>query len=349
MKTMENKPTTDPSAYDLYLKGLFLSRQMGRESLEEAIRFFEKATKKDPKFAHAYAACANAYVLGSSVYFPRAEFYPRAKELVNRALELNPNSSEVHFVRGNLAMQGDLDWKLAEEEFQKAITLNPGNADAHFWYSIFLATNQRFEEARDALRESIRLAPLDVNAWSWLVILHALAGDIYAATTLAEEMRERDPTSYNIRVLTAFCYVHEGRTADALKEVEHLVGPRDLWGRFNRAALYAMLGKTEEAGRLVLELEIKSRTMYVPLGWMAALHSLLGEKEVALDLMEKDLREGDRALWFLYQFPYYDVIRNEPRFAALLRKYNLPTTLPTRTLVVPHVEEEMRPRMALPT
>ncbi len=348
MKIMENKPTTDPSAYDLYLKGLFLSRQMGREPLEEAIRFFETAAKKDPKFAHAYAACANAYILGSSVYFPREEFYPRAKELVNRAVELNPNSSDVHFVRGNLAMQGDLDWKLAEEEFQKAIALNPGNADAHFWFAMLLTTGQRFEEARDELRESIRLAPLNVDGWSWLVILHALAGDIYAATALAEEMRERDPTSYGIRVLTAFCYIHEGRTADALKEVEHLVGPRDLWGRVNRAALYAMLGKPEEAGRLVLELEVTSKTSYVPLGWIAALHALLGEKDVALDLMEKDLREGDRALWFLYQYPYFDVVRNEPRFTALLRKYNLPTTLPTRTLIVPHVEVEMRPRAELP-
>jgi eukaryotic-like serine/threonine-protein kinase len=349
MNVLVKGPTTDPTAYDLYLKGLYLSRQAGKEPLEAAIRCFESATKKDPKFALAYAGCAEAYILGGAVFFPRAEFYPRAKELATRALELDPNSSEAHMVRANLAMQGDLDWKLAESEFKKAIALNPGNADAHFWYATLLAALQRYDESRDELRETLRLAPNNANAWSWLAMVHSFAGDVYAATTLSEELRERDPNEYFSRVLTTYNYVTEGRTADALKEAERLVNPPDLWGRLNRAGLYAMLGRPEEAGRILRELEVRSKTEYVPLGWIAAIQAVLGDKEKATELLERDLREGDKAFWFLYQAMFFDPLRNEPRFTALLRSYNLPTTTPNRILTLPHVEEETRHREAVPT
>ena len=108
-------------------------------------------------------------------------------------------------------------------------------------------------------------------------------------------------------------------------DVAGLAGPAKPLGRVSRAILRARLGKTDEAARLVRELDRESKVRYVPLVWMADLYAILGDKEKALDLLERDLREGDRSLWLQYQLPQYDGLWAEPRFVALLREYHLPT------------------------
>lgn len=342
MPVLQNKPTTNATAYDLVLKGLYATRPGTEQALREGMRYFEKATKQDPKLALAYAAWANCYTLASGQIMPSKDVFPRARELVTKALELDPNSSEAHMARGNIALQCDLDWKMAETEFQKAISLNPGNVEAHVWYAILLATVQRFDEAKDEIRESIRLNPGAAFAWNWLANIYYFSGDLYVATGLAEELRDRDVSSFWNRLATAFCYAATGRTADALKEAEHLVAPPSLGNRIGRAVLLAILGKPEDGRPLMKELEETVKTTYVPMGWIAELYAALGEKEKALETLERDLREGDKSLWMDYQGPWYERIRNEPRFISLLRKYKLPVEGTGRAEAFRHTVEGMK-------
>jgi tetratricopeptide (TPR) repeat protein len=327
MSVAEKKPTTSFEAYDLYLKGLYASRLDSREALEEAIHHFERATLKDPGFSLAYSAWADAYIRGAGVLLPPREAYPRAKELLDRALELDPGSPEAHRVRATLALHGELDWEEAESEFQKAIALSPSDAEAHLGYSQLLAAVQRFDEAKDELRQTLRASPSVGQLWNRMIEVEFLSGDVSSATSLAEEVRDRDPSAFHPHLLTSFCYLAGGRTADALKEADQLAGPAKPSGRVSRAILLARLGQPDEAGRLVKDLEGKLQSRYVPLSWVADLYVALGEKEKALDTLERDFREGDRRLWSEYQLPHYGPLRDDPRFVELLRSYKLPTEL----------------------
>ncbi len=338
----ETKPIRKLAAFELYLKGIYLSRLETLEALDEAVRCFELATKEDPAFSLAYSAAAEAYVRGAGLLFPSKEAFRRAKELAHLALELEPNASEAHRVLANLALRGALDWEIAEEEFRKAIALNPGDAEAHFGYSILLATLQRFEEAEEELRETIRANPLLTNAWDWLIELKYRSGDLEAATAFAEEMREQHPGSFGTRWWAGCCYWAMGRTAEAMKEWEELAGPAKPHGRVSRAILSALLGKSEDAARLVKELERESKDRYVPLIWMADLYATLGEKEKSLQVLERDLREGDRGLWWAYQHPQYDLLWADPRFVALLKEYHLPTKRKERPTATAPLDEERK-------
>jgi tetratricopeptide (TPR) repeat protein len=348
MHSIAKRPTTNPVAYELYLKGLYARGPQTHEALDEAIRYFEMATKKDPKFSLAYSAWGNAYVLMGGTWVPYREVYPRAKDLVARALELDRTSSDAHLARGNLAFQCEADWKKAETELQEAISLNPGNAEAHFWYGMVLLTVQRFDEAKEEFREMIRLNPGVNYPWTWLALAELLSGDLYGATSRSEELLRRNPESFIDRLLTAHCYLAEGRTADALKEAEKLSGPPDLSGRVGRAILFALLGKPEEATRLAKEMEERAKTAYVPPLWIADLYAVLDEKQKALEILERDFREGDKSLWMEYQYPQFARIRNEPRFVSLLRGYKLPA-VGERTTFVPHVMEGTKQPVGVPT
>jgi tetratricopeptide (TPR) repeat protein len=340
MGIAEKKPTAGFEAYDLYLKGLYSSRLESREALEEASHYFDLATQKDPGFSLAYSAWADAYIRGAGIHLPRGEAYPRAKELLGRALELDPGSPEAHRVRATLALHGELDWEEAESEFQKAIALNPSDPEAHLGYSQLLAAVQRFDEAKDELRQTLRVSPSADHLWNRLVEVEFLSGNVPSATTLAEEVRDRDPDAFHPHLLTSYCYLAGGRTAEALKEADQLAGPVKPSGRVSRAILLARLGQPDEAGRLVKDLEGRLKSRYVPLSWVADLYVALGEKEKALDALERDFREGDRRLWAEYQLPHYGPLRDDPRFVELLQSYKLPTEPREHPPHVEHTEAE---------
>lgn len=338
MQSMEKKTAPNVEAYDLYLKGLHVSEPGTREALDDGIRCFEAATKKDPGLAEAYAAWGNALVLLAGDHLPFKEAGPRAKELIDRALTLDPKSFEAHLARGNLAFQWEHDWAISEAELKQAIALNPGSFEAHFWYAVLLATLERYDEAKVEIREAIKCRPSALFPWYWRITIDYLSGDLYAATAAAEELLARKPTSFRARLLAGYCYEAEGRTADALKEAETLAGPPTSYSRLDRAVLLGILGKREEAERMVRELEERSRATHIPRIWLADLYAVLGEKERVLDLLEQDAREGELSMFHEFRFPHFREIRHEPRFAALLRDYHLPS-IEERPPVTPHAEE----------
>jgi tetratricopeptide (TPR) repeat protein len=348
MERTDKKATTRAAAYDQYLKGLCTAWRGTYEGQQEAIRHFEEAMKKDPSFSLPYSATGNLYVMMGGTYLPFKEIYPKAKELIARALEIDPKSSDAHMARGNFAIQCELDWKKAETELQHAIQLNPGNVEARAWYGVLLELLQRFDEAKAEFREVIRLNPLFTPAWNFLAMEEYYSGDLYATTSIAEYLLTREPVSFTTRLQLAYCYALEGRTLDALKEIELLPVPPDLAGRVGRATVLALVGKPEEATLLVKELEERKKTVYIPGSYLAELYATLGQKEKALDVLEHEFREGDKCFWLHYQSPPFVALRSEPRFVSLLKGYKLPK-LEEKAPFVPHVMEGVKQPAGVPT
>jgi len=316
-------PTTNAQAYDLYLRGLVAAHDVNEKNIVEAVRCFEGATKLDPAFAEAFAAWGNLYVLAAGDYLRMRDVMPRARELAARALELDPESSEAHATLGNIALQFDHDWTTAEAEFQTAIALNASNVTAHVFYGMLLIAQERFDEALAVMRRGIRLDPgggfRQMLAWAQLE-----NGNVEDAIHSAEESRDRDPSSVNVRTALGLSYMTAGRRADALREAETPMTGATAVERFDRALLYALVGRPEPARALLAEAERGEAKVYLSATDLAMLYGALGEKEKALDLLERDFREGDQTLWLYYRGLFFDPIREDPRFVALLRQYGLP-------------------------
>ncbi|HEY1198606.1 MAG TPA: tetratricopeptide repeat protein [Thermoplasmata archaeon] len=328
-ESLRRKPTSNLAAYNLYLKGIHAARQTTYSGYAESIKYLDEAVKLDPDFSLAYSSQANMYLLLAGETLAPSEAFPRARKLLDRALELDPNSSEAHTARGNLALQHEQDWENSELEFRQAIALNPSNANAHFWYAMLLLVVKRFDEAEEELRMTIELDPLWGLPRVWLMEVYFAAGDVVAAIVAAEEERDRDPTSPRPHITLGNIYARAGRMEEARKEAElSMTGPVSETDRLDRAALRAILGEAAEARQLIGQWEDASPTKYVNPTWMAALYAALGEKETALECLERDSREGGRgSLWFSfnYQGLAFDSIRADAAFRSLLERLNLPT------------------------
>ena len=303
----------------------------------ETQRHFEAAIREDTKFsaAHSYFANYLLGVLGESR--PAGEVVPRARELVDKALELNPNSSDAHTARGNLSFQADLDWTRAEAEFQQAIALNPSSSTAHFWYAYLLSALQRFEESRKQYRAAIDLDPLWLLPRFNLASTFCYTGELETAIDLGEKLAEDFPDSLILRVGLAWVYALAGRAGDAVGLVEPMAADSSLSVRTMRCRILGLLGRPEEARALLADWERGRLPRHLSLTTAAIAYAICGQADRALVTLERDYQEGDKTLWSEYQDPQFDPLRDDPRFVAMLRLMNLPTTLRRRRQELPVV------------
>jgi adenylate cyclase len=324
------RPTESPAAYDAYLRGLVAENEPMGRGFAEAIRCYEQATKLDPEFAEALAAWADVYVKAAGDTMPMREVMPRARDLASRALALDPDSSLAHAALANIAFQFDHNWELAETEFRKAIALNPSNDTALQFLGTLLVALGRFDEARDVFRDGIRLNPAG-QFHHQLVMVDMSAGEYASVIEHQEKEAASDLTSVGKRAYLGFGYLAAGRKKDALKQADTPTTGASEDERFDHALLNALLGRPDAARAIVAEVERGETRSYISASHLAMLYSAFGERAKALDLLEHDARDGDRVLWLWYRGVWFDPIRRDPRFVALLRQYGLPLQRPRRT------------------
>jgi len=330
---LQERPTSSLAAYESYLRGIQANRLWGtdtarRHTLDrEAEKYLEAAVREDPAFAAAYSQLAN-HLLGTwGLVRSTSEALPRARECVAKALELSPNSSEAHTAAGNLAFQADRDWGRAEAEFQQAIALNPSSTGARFWYAYLLWVLQRFDEARKQDRAAIELDPLWAAPRDHLIFCSHYYDELEQSIASLEKLANAFPDSDTLRYQLAELYAHAGRSEDALRLIEPLAGSMEPFPRRARATILAVLGSPEELRANLADWEQGRWPEYTSPSNVAMGYVLAGEQEKALVLLERDLREGERLLWSVYQVPYFDPIRGDPRFIAMLHALKLPTQL----------------------
>ncbi len=328
---IQEAPTASLEAYDAFLRGVQGTQLFGtmawRELDLKTERCFESAIAHDPQYAAAYARLAGHLIRGMGETRTSAEVVPRVRELLAKALELSPGSSESYTVRGAVAMQVDHDWPRAEADFQQAISLNPSNSDARQHYAHLLTVLQRYEEAEQQYRKALEENPLSFLTRFALVTLRAAQGNLETASGMSARLAEDFPDAPAAHAVRAIFSAVAGKAHEARSAVQALAGRNDPESREAYAVVFALTGDPGPAQALLQDPTSAAKR---PLRYGALLHAALGEDGRALDLLERDAREGDNALWSSYGLPVFDRIRDDPRFVALLRAQGLPTTLRRR-------------------
>lgn len=317
--------TENSEAHQAYLRGRYAWNKRTRESLEAAVEHFKQAIRIDPNYALAYAGLADTY--GLMGYYglrrPR-EAYPEAKEAVLKALELDPNIAEAHASLADIKMYYDWDWAGAEREFRRAIDLNPGYATAHQWLAICLELLGRTDEALQAAQRAQQLDPLSLPVNTTVAHLYYYSRQYDRAILECRRVLEID-RFVNTHAFLGMSYEQKGLYPEALAEFQKALALSN-----NNPAVVAMIGHTlalsgkrDEATKLLTSLQKRAQTEYVPAYCLAVIAIGLGDEATAFKYLEKSLEERYREMVFLNIEPRFDPIRQDPRFAHLLRKVGL--------------------------
>jgi TolB-like protein/class 3 adenylate cyclase/Tfp pilus assembly protein PilF len=322
------QPTSDLTAYDLYLKGRLLWSKRGGENIRQAIAFYEQAIARDPNYALAYAGLAEAYVI-LPFYTATApsEAFPKAKTAALKALQLNDKLAEAHtgFAR---VLWYEVDMLGSISEFQRAIALNSNYATAHQWYGrASLAALGRFDEAIAEGKRAIELDPLSPIINTDLGYTMFNARRYGEAIAQLRQTLEIDPTFYYAHYTLGMVLQVKGDLPAAIAEYTKAqqLTDNNLRARVLLAAAKAQSGDKEAAVQMLAELEELSRNRNVRAFWRTVLYLSLGNREEAIRWLEESVAgHEDMDVNFIKVDPLLDPLRSDPRFEALVQKVLAP-------------------------
>jgi TolB-like protein/tetratricopeptide (TPR) repeat protein len=320
-----------PEAYVSYLKGRFVNRNKKVE-VERRIAFFEEAIAEDPKFALAYVGLAAAYDDIGTILVggPPGTTRPKAISAARKALELDPELAEAHVLLARM-QQRQWQWAEAEAEYKQALAVSPNDAGAHFGLADWLLCQGRTEEALAWARRGRELDPLgdsDVDIASWILFSTRHYQEAIHDYRNTLELRPND--AYALWNL-GFSLIANGQAEEAIPVLERGVSVTDrspgLISALVRA--YAQAGRRADALRLLQELKRRQRTGYIPAAAFVNAYLGLGDKDRTFAWLERAYEEQSIILIYLKAFPFFDPLRDDPRFKSLIHRVALDREYPS--------------------
>ena len=322
---MLKKATDDPEAYQLYLRGRAFWNRRTPSDFQRAVGYFEQAIAIDPQYSLAYSGITDCYTL--LAYFEEIaphELREKARASASNAIELDESSAEAHTCTAMYNLIFEFDLAKAEHHFETAIKLNPRFVAAQYLYGTHLATRKRFEESFRRGKIALELDPLSLPMNGNVARSLYVAGRYEDAIELAEKTLELAPDFFFTHWVLGVSHRQLGNIDKALYHLRKTVSVSGIFamkGDFGVAL--AMAGKEKEARELLAELETESKTRYVSPQWPAVIHAALGEKEIALQYLEKACEVRAIQLLWLGVDPNFDALRSEPEFAEILNRHSM--------------------------
>ena len=322
---MAARQTANPEAYQLYLKGRYFAGQFSQEGLDKGMNYFRQAIALDPTYALAYDGVSYYYQLIEDLLMAPSEAMPKAEEAARKALELDDSLVDTHVeIAANYTFY-DFDWPAAEREFKRAITLNPSYAPAHEFYSWYLISTGRTDQAIQEGQRAVELDPLSAEIHSILGWVLYFARRYDQAAVELHKCLELDPNYWIGYYYLGQVYAQQGRFDDAMaaqrKSAEILKGAS--WPLEEIALDYALAGKSAEARQTLRDLLANSRHIYVSPYGIATAYAALGDKDQAFAQLEQTYAQRSQFIGFLKVDPELDSLRSDPRFQDLLGRMKL--------------------------
>jgi TolB-like protein/Tfp pilus assembly protein PilF len=315
-RQLTRRDTSNPEAYEFYLKGRYYWEKRTGQNLRKATDQFQQAADKDPNYALAYAGLADCNVLLEDyVGAPASETYPKAKIFAERALQLDSSLAEAHTSLA-YALTNLWQWEQAEEEFKRAIKLSPNYPTAHHWYSLYLLDLGRIDQAMAEIKRAHELDPLSPIIATTLTYVYLAEGDVNSSVAQCKRVIDFDPNFPRAHEYLGLGYLKQGLHSEAIGELQKAVElSRERRQLRDLGYGYAISGKRAEALAVLKELEGKYQKREATGQDLAAVYAGLGDKDQAFVWLEKDFQARSGLLaWIRWTTPF-DSLRSDPRHA----------------------------------
>jgi DNA-binding winged helix-turn-helix (wHTH) protein/TolB-like protein/Tfp pilus assembly protein PilF len=325
---LERYQTNDSEAYELNLRGIHFSRYPATlERLTKSISFFEQAIQRDPDYALAYVGMAWSYIRLSSTYGYKSphETYPKAREAVLKAIDINENIGTAHTALASYYLSYEWNWPAARREFERAMALDPEDPGTLTEYGIYYQSIGRFDDAVRVREAAAKLLPTAAPLTANIGFSCYFARQPERAIQYYQKALELNPRHAWSYQGIGMSYMDMERYADAIPQIEKAVelserNPRTL------AVLghaYAKAGRREDATRLLRELQVRAKEENISSYFLALLYSAI-DRDKAFEYLEQAVTERQAGLINLKFEPMFDDLRPDPRYELLVKNVGIP-------------------------
>lgn len=320
-KQLRQRRTQDAAEYQAYLKGRFFLNNRTEEGFRDSISYFQQMIEKNPESALGYAGLAEAYnSLGYFNYMPAAEAYAKAREWVELALAKDDTLAAAHVSLAGIKIFYDWDLADGERSLRRALKLNEANIEARHRLAFALSALERHEEAVQEINRALEQDPLSSVINSAAAWINYLARDYDLALDRCAEILKLDPHFHVSYVIRGLAFMEKQQLEEAISSFQ-----RALELEKNDAATLAYLclaysraDRKKDAERILHESKELSDIRYIAPLYRAIIFSGLGQDDLALEWLERGLKERTPWMIFLRAWPIFDRLRAEARFESIL-------------------------------
>jgi len=315
--------TNDPQAYNLYLMGRYFWYQRTEDAIRKSIDYFEQSLAIDPEYALAYAGLADGFLISEVYgYLPQKTGFPKAREYADKALEIDPNLAQPYATLGTIAKR-EWQWEEAELKLKRSIELDPNYVMARHWYAEYLFVFGPSDKLLEQINTGLRLDPLSFLMQSQLAYYYFDEGELDKSLEELEMLLELDPFDLRYSYQSMFLiYAKQGKEEDAFKSIK-----KD-WEVHNQMQEQVQLAEKvfkEQGFDAFIEWLIAYK-IGLPYQWpidVAILYSLIGEKDLALEWLEKSYVQRDMDLPEMMVSGAFENLKSEPQYLELLNKIGI--------------------------
>jgi TolB-like protein/Flp pilus assembly protein TadD len=319
----KERPPVSPEAYSQYLLGRQFYARFSPDGFRRAVEAFQKALAIEPNYAQAWAALSIPLLYVGEHGKARAEAEAgrrRARDAAERAIALDPDLGEAYSARSHLRGTYDWDWKGAQADMERAVALTPGDSNVQRRYGLLLAILGRREEAIAATRKAIEIDPLFPANWTALGSQQLALGNLALARTAWSRALEIAPEYEGMNTLFGLLALLEGHPADALAAFGR---EPDEAARLAGTAMARHALSDARGSDAALDLLSKKHGDREPLA-VASVYAFRGERDQAFAWLDRAYANRDPELVWMCGDAMWNSLHDDPRWPALLRKFNLP-------------------------
>ncbi len=310
--------TKNVEAYRLYLQGLYHRNRLGAEDLKRAIGYYEQALRVDPNSALAHEGLATVYtVMEANSLVPPGTAVPNAEFHAAKALALDDSLAGAYMVLGTVKTTNNYDLKTRENYYKQALLKNPNYRTARLWLANNYTVQGKFEEAETEILQSRQVDPLSLGVQLTLTELYYYWRKPDKSIEQAELMLAAQPDDEGVYNFLAKAHAQKGDFDRAFAALDKTAPENSV-----RALVLGFAGRGAEAGKIIESFAASDGAIKNPY-WVGCLYAAVGDKEAAFAWLEKSYAMRQADLVSIKIDPALDSLRDDARYADLLRRVNL--------------------------
>ncbi|MCK4990003.1 MAG: hypothetical protein KAS29_05935, partial [Bacteroidales bacterium] len=287
-RLLTDSRTVNKEAYDAFLKGYAFWGDLSEDSLTKAWEYLNFAIEKDPGWAPLYAGLAQVWALRMQMRITLpSEAIPKIRHNINKALELDPDFADSHFVNGIIAVWTEWNWKKGEKEFLKALAINPNDVMSRIYYAHLLMILQRSDEAIAQGKLAVELDPLNPLILALFSSIMEDAHQYQAAYSYAEMAIEIDPNNQFAQKRMRFDAFNIGDYEKAFEADKkyHLPFEEEVISSIDE--VFREKGRMAACEEIVAQFELRAQKSYVSPNTIAFRYFQANQLDKAMDFIEK--------------------------------------------------------------
>ncbi len=315
--------THSMKAYKHYLKGKHQLRQYNPETVLQAILHFEKALTFDAHHVESYIGLSNCYsFLAQLGFLPAKQTFSKAKDYIQRALQLNDQHPDVYVGLASVLFWSDWDFEKAHFNITKALQLNPNLVEGHHLCALILFLTGNIAAAIEHIDEAIRLDPLSPHPLFTKIWIYYMLEDVETALHLLEIAKQKSPDFLFFHVINGLLLLLNHQYDEAIRYFEDHTSV-DATSKYGMLALaYAKKQEEHNTEKFLTSLQGELQNNHAPRAraFILMVYTVSGKTEEALTWIEEGVAAKFPLMLLTIPDPVIKTLRDEPRYQAVVKK-----------------------------